>query len=198
MESFQSTPGGGFERCKAEDRTRNKHTRGWLRKTGDLCVHFLFSVPYKIFRKTVFSLPWVTDFTVEECGWSVLSVGSGRPEDGSVGEVLALQAWGPELHSPLPLFAPWPPWCEQFGFIMRSQSGVLFHCRPQTSNTKWPRTKTSETVSQDEPAVPLSELVVSSISNSAGKLTSVCHTADAESAMALSPRTNFNQPEKNV
>lgn len=73
-----------------------------------------------------------------------------------------------------------------------------FHNRPQTSSTKWPSTKTSETVSQDEPVVPLSELAVSSISYSAGKLTSVCDTVDAESATALYPRTNLNQPEKNV
>lgn len=72
----------GLRDCKAEDRTRKTPEDG-LERQATSCVYFLFSAPYKIFRKTVFSLPWVTDFTLEEskCGWSLLSVGSRRPED---------------------------------------------------------------------------------------------------------------------
>lgn len=87
---------------------------------------------------------------------------------------LATRMWAVWLHPEIPM------WC-------------AFHYRPQTSSTKWPGTKTSETLSPDEPTVPLAELVVSSISY---REASVCHTVVAESATALCPRTNFNQPEK--
>lgn len=89
---------------------------------------------------------------------------------------LATRMWAVWLHPEIPV------WC-------------AFHYRPQTSSTKWPGTKTSETLSPDEPTVPLSELVVSSISY---REASVCHTVVAESATALCPRTNFNQPEKKM